>query len=188
MSEQAGTAQPDRMITPRLWRLTNAIIQESGTQWRARRVEAVCNSVGTMAIRVDRRRMGDGVTRLSAAAFVYDALDEGVLTVHRHDVYRGKDDGHLQLEPFTRRFIIDPTIGSIMRRQKDSADDLDGVREATTVMRSIKWARASHDPFVTIGAETDLRVVLDAVAADTRDPEAYFHPRIVDAFGASYEK
>ena len=180
MSEQAGTTQPDRMMTPRLWRLTNAIIQESGTQWRTRRVQAVTNPVGTMAMRVDHRRMGDGVTRFSAAAFVYDATDEGVLTVHRHDVYRGDDE--LQLESFTRRFTIDPAIGSILRRQKDAADDLEGVREATTVLRSIKWARASHNPFGNDTARTDLQVVLDAVAAEPRDPEAYFHPQIVAAF------
>ena len=184
MSEQAGTTQPDRMITPRLWRLTNAIIQESGTQWRVRRVQAVSNPVGAMAIRVDHRRMGDGVTRFSAAAFVYDAIDEGVLTVHRHDVYRGDADEHAQVEPFTRRFIIDPSVGSILQRQKDKAEDLEGVREATTILHSIQRARASHDPFVTIAAETNLHVVLDAVAADTEDPEAYFHSRIVDAFNA----
>ncbi len=162
--------------------MANAIIQESGTQWRARRVEAVSNSVGAMAIRVDRRRTKDGVTRFSASAFVFDAIDEGVLTVHRHDVYRGEDG--LQVEPFTRRFIIDPSVGSILQRQKDKAEDPEGAREATTVMRSIRRARASHDPFVTMPAEVNLRVVLDAVAVETRDPEAYFHPRIVDAFSA----
>lgn len=182
MSEQTGTTQPDRMLTPRLWRLTTTIIEKSGTPSRARRVRAVSTPVGAMAIRVDRRGMGDGTTRFSAAAFVYDAVDEGVLTIHRHDVYRGKLDESVQVEAFTRRFIIDPTVGSLVRRRTDNAEDFEGVREAVSVMRSITRARVGHDPFVTVTAHANLSVVLDAVAADSRDTEAYFHPQILEAF------
>ncbi len=178
MSEQANEL-PNRMLPPRMRRLIDTIIEESGMTWRARHVQAVTNPVGSMAIRVDRRRVRGGATLFVASAFAYDSVDEGILTVHRHDVYQGV--GGIQVEPFTRRYIIDPSVGSIEARRNDKAEDQVGLRDSMGVLRSINRAGRSHDPFVNDVAETNLRFVMGAVAYDG-NPEAYFHHEIADAF------
>lgn len=182
MTEQAR-AIPDRMITPSMWKISNTIIGESGTSWRENHVQAVRNPVGSMAIRVDRRRKRDGVTLFVASAFVYDT-EEGVLTVHRHEVYDDDSEGP-QLEPFSRRFIIDPSPGSVLELQKDKAEDPIGFRDSMSVLLEIKRAKSSCDPFVPGLAKGSLRFIFDAVANDTSpeaSPEAYFHSEILAAF------
>lgn len=178
----------DRMITPRMWQLSNSIIEESGTPFRANRVQAISSPVGSLALRVDRRRMRGGDILFVASAFVYDQVDEGILTVHRHEVYHA-NAATPELEAFTRRFHIDPSVGSMLRRQKDRVEDPVGYSGAMNVLQSIKRADRSLDPLSNHTAGIGLRAVFQAIKdenaglneADSNE-EAYFHNTIVAEF------